>query len=64
MISALRGRIAELESELSRMGLALTSEENSHDKWKDSIEGNQANKLSVTPKSAHPVERERDGGRS
>jgi len=55
MISALRGRIAELESELSRMGLALTSEENSHDNWKDRTEGDPGNKLFVTLKRAHPI---------
>jgi DNA-binding NarL/FixJ family response regulator len=38
------------------MGLALTSEENSHDERKGSIEGNQADKLSVIPRSAHPVD--------
>jgi DNA-binding NarL/FixJ family response regulator len=57
MISALRGRIAELESELIRMGLALTSEENSHEERKGSIEGNPADKLPATPKSAHPVDK-------
>ncbi|SFH54834.1 DNA-binding response regulator, NarL/FixJ family, contains REC and HTH domains [Nitrosospira sp. Nsp14] len=56
MISGLRGRIAELESELSRMGLALTSEENSHDNWKDRTEGDPGNKLFVTPKRAHPID--------
>jgi DNA-binding NarL/FixJ family response regulator len=56
MISALRGRIAELENELSRMGLAVTSEESSHDKWKSSIEGNPSNKRSATPRSAHPID--------
>ncbi len=56
MINALRGRIAELESELSRMGLALTSEVNSYDSWKDSTEGYPADKLSVTPKRAHPAD--------
>jgi DNA-binding NarL/FixJ family response regulator len=56
MISALRGRIAELENELCRMGLAVTSEENSHDKWKGSIEGNPSNKLSATPRSAHSID--------
>lgn len=55
MISALRGRIAELESELSRMGLALTNEENSHDNWKDRSEGDPDNKLFVTPKRAYPI---------
>jgi DNA-binding NarL/FixJ family response regulator len=55
MISALRGRIAELESELSRMGLALTSEENSHDNWIDRTEGDPGNKLFVTPKPAPPL---------
>ena len=55
MISALRGRIAELENELSRMGLALTSEENSHDNWKDRTEGDPGNKLFVTLKRAHPI---------
>lgn len=53
MISGLRGRIAELESELSRMGLALTSEDNSHDNWKDRTEGDPGNKLFMTPKRAH-----------
>jgi DNA-binding NarL/FixJ family response regulator len=38
------------------MGLALTSEENSYDERKGSIEGNQADKLSVIPRSAHPFE--------
>jgi DNA-binding NarL/FixJ family response regulator len=38
------------------MGLALTSEENSHDERKGSIEGNQADKLSVIPRSAHSVD--------
>ena len=56
MISALRGRIAELESELSRMGLALTSEENGHNERKGSVEGDQADKLSVIPRCAHPVD--------
>ena len=38
------------------MGLALAQrEENSYDSWKDSTEGYPADKLSVTPKSAHPV---------
>jgi DNA-binding NarL/FixJ family response regulator len=56
MISALRGRIAELESELSRMGLELTNEENSHDERKGGIEGNQPDKLSAIPRGAHPVD--------
>jgi DNA-binding NarL/FixJ family response regulator len=56
MISALRGRIAELESELSRMGLALTSEENNHDNWKGKTEGDPGNKLFMTPKGAHPAD--------
>ena len=56
MTSALRGRIAELESELSRMGLALTSEENNHDNWKGKTEGDPGNKLFMTPKGAHPAD--------
>jgi DNA-binding NarL/FixJ family response regulator len=38
------------------MGLAVTSEESSHDKWKSSIEGNPSNKRSATPRSAHPID--------
>lgn len=53
MISALRGRIEELEGEPCRMGLAVSSEENSGDKWRDSIEGNLADEPSATPKGAH-----------
>jgi DNA-binding NarL/FixJ family response regulator len=38
------------------MGLELANEENSHDERKGSIEGNQPDKLSVIPRSAHPFE--------
>lgn len=56
MISAPRGPIAELENELCRMGLEVTSEENGHDKSKGSIEGNPSNKLSATPKTTRPID--------